>query len=190
MSSIRVYILGALADEGDMHGHQLRQLAEKEHIDEWTDISVGALYGALKRLSAEGLIEELRTEQVGGYPERVVWRITEAGRISLGDLRLAALREIVLRPDPVDLAIGRPDPVNDDDLPGILSTRLMMLNAMLEETETTTRRISPYLTALELMVMRHKADRLRTEITWHEDLIEQLPALLADHYQHMNEGTT
>lgn len=29
-----------------MHGHQLRLLAEEEHIDLWTDITVGGLYGA------------------------------------------------------------------------------------------------------------------------------------------------
>ena len=61
MSSIRLFILGALADEGEMHGHQLRQLAEMEHIDMWTDITVGALYGAIKRLAAEDLIEEEET---------------------------------------------------------------------------------------------------------------------------------
>ena len=48
MSSIRLYVLGALAEGGEMHGHQLRQLAELEHIDQWTDVSVGALYGAIK----------------------------------------------------------------------------------------------------------------------------------------------
>src|SRR5262245_61880972 len=109
MSSIRLYILGALADEGEMHGHQLRQLAEKEHVHLWTDISVGALYGALKRLAAEGLIDEARTEREGAYPERQVWRITDAGRLSLALLRDAALREVVVRPDPFDLAMSRLD---------------------------------------------------------------------------------
>ena len=100
MSSIRLYILGALADEGDMHGHQLRQLAEKEHVDEWTDISVGALYGALKRMHAEGLIDEVRTEREGAYPERQVWTITESGQIALGKLRYDGLTQIVARADP------------------------------------------------------------------------------------------
>ena len=41
-----------------MHGHQLRLLAEEEHVALWTDITVGSLYGAIKRLAAEELIEE------------------------------------------------------------------------------------------------------------------------------------
>jgi hypothetical protein len=32
VSSIRLFILGALADSGEQHGHQLRQLAELEHV--------------------------------------------------------------------------------------------------------------------------------------------------------------
>jgi DNA-binding PadR family transcriptional regulator len=46
-----------------MHGHQLRLLAEEEHVALWTDITVGSLYGAIKRLAAEELIEEVRVER-------------------------------------------------------------------------------------------------------------------------------
>ena len=35
----------SLAERGEMHGHALRLLAEQEHIDEWTDFTVGAVYG-------------------------------------------------------------------------------------------------------------------------------------------------
>ena len=68
MSSNRLFILGAHADSGEQHGHQLRQLAELEHVDRWTEFTPGGLYGAIKRLAADGLIEELRTEQQGSYP--------------------------------------------------------------------------------------------------------------------------
>ena len=82
MSSVRLYILGALAVEGPMHGHQLRLLAEKEHVHYWTDISVGSLYGVIKRLAAEGLITELRVEREGNYPERQVYDVSPAGRVA------------------------------------------------------------------------------------------------------------
>jgi DNA-binding PadR family transcriptional regulator len=180
VSSIRLFILGALADAGDMHGHQLRQLAEKEHIDQWTDITPGGLYGAIKRLAAEGLIEEVRTEQVGSYPERQVWGITDAGRTSLDSLRVAGLREIVVRPDPFDLALARLDRHNLDVVPGIIQLRLDELRLMLEHEEAHTHRISQYLTPIELFVMRHRAERLRADIAWHENLLEHLPELLAD----------
>jgi DNA-binding PadR family transcriptional regulator len=188
VSSIRLYILGALADEGDMHGHQLRQLAEKEHIDEWTDISVGALYGAIKRLAAEGLIEEMRVERDGGYPERQVWRITPAGRIALAGLRYEGLSHIVFRADPFDLAVSRFDRSNIAEIPALVSNRLAELRVLLAQDETQIRSITKHLTPLELMVMSHKADRLRAEIAWHEKLLERLPELLAE--EHSRKAVT
>lgn len=179
MSSIRLFILGALADGGDMHGHQLRQLADKEHVTQWTDVSAGSLYGALKRLAAEGLVEPVRTEQVGGYPMRQVWGITKAGRIALANLRIEGLREIVFRPDPFDLALARLDRHRLEDIPVILETRLAELKNMLATAEMFGRRAEPFLTPTERYVIAHKPARLRAEVAWHEQLLAELPRLLA-----------
>lgn len=180
MSSIRIFILDALDNNGPMHGHQLRLLAEKEHVQEWTDITVGALYGAIKRLAAEGLIEEIRQEREGSYPERQVYGITEAGRSSLGVMRGDALREIVIKPDPFDLAMSRLDPGKLDTLDALLSARLARLRAQLDNYIAHTASIRQYLTVGETIVMQHMTERLRAEITWHEQLYQQLPAIIAD----------
>ena len=163
-----------------MHGHQLRQLAEKEHVDEWTDITVGALYGAIKRMHAEGLIEEVRTEREGSYPERQVWRITKAGRIALESLRIQGLQEIVVKPDPFDLAFARFALRHADTLPAVIEARIARFRAMLIESDAHTTRVTQYLSVGEIHVMKHKADRLRAEIAWHENLLKDLPAIVAD----------
>ena len=178
MSSIRLYILSALADEGQMHGHQLRQLAEKEHVDEWTDITVGALYGAIKRMRGEGLIEEVRVEREGSYPERQVWGVTAVGRETLAELRVEGLRQIVMKPDPFDLAVSRMDRERIDELPTMLAARIVDLKSLLVENETHTDSIAHYLSPIELSVMRHKAERLRGEIAWHERLARELPEII------------
>jgi DNA-binding PadR family transcriptional regulator len=180
VSSIRLYILDALQEEGPMHGHQLRLLAEKEHVQEWTDISVGALYGALKRMAAEGLIEEVRAEREGAYPERQIYSITDEGRISLGVTKRNALREIVVRTDPFDLAMSRLDKRNLGDLTELLAARIAHLTAMAAEAEAHVHSIGQYLTFTEKIVMRHKAARLAAEVEWHENLFTQLPEIIAD----------
>src|SRR5664279_1047135 len=114
MSSIRLYVLASLAERGPMHGHALRLLAEEEHIDEWTDFTVGAVYGVLKRLTADGLIEPISTEREGSYPERHVYAITEAGEITLTALRQEGLDYIDVRPDGFDLALSALDPDRHD----------------------------------------------------------------------------
>jgi DNA-binding PadR family transcriptional regulator len=180
VSSIRIFILAALGENGPMHGHQLRLLAEEEHVGLWTDITVGGLYGAIKRLANEQLIEELRVERAGAYPPRQVWAITDAGRETLGGLRLRGLREIVIKPDPFDLAMTRLDSDHFDDLPAIIAARIASLSAMLTDWEAHSATVARYLTSGEKLVMKHRADRLHTEISWHEELSARLPEIIAD----------
>ncbi|MGX9789464.1 PadR family transcriptional regulator [Mycobacterium sp. MMS18-G62] len=181
MSSIRIFLLAALQERGPMHGHQLRLLAEEEHVSLWTDISVGSLYGAIKRLAAEELIEEVRVERSGAYPQRQVWAITDAGREALGGLRLRALHDIVIKPDPFDLAVTRVDEDHLDDLSAIIAARMASLSGTLEQWEAHAAAIDRYLSVSERMVMKHRADRLRAEIAWHGDLLAALPEIIADY---------
>ena len=163
-----------------MHGHQLRLLAEEEHVSLWTDITVGGLYGAIKRLAADDLISEVRVERPGAYPERQIWSITDAGREALGAIRLRGLREIVIKPDPFDLAVTRLDPDHLDDLPQIIAARITSLSAQLSEWEAHAATIDRYLTVAEKLVFKHRADRLRAEISWHDDLSAALPKIISD----------
>lgn len=163
-----------------MHGHQLRLLAEEEHVHLWTDVTVGALYGAIKRLAADGLIAEVRVEREGAYPQRQVWEISPAGLDSLAVLRMHGLTDVVVPHDPFDLAMTRLDPGLLDDLPARISSRLAALRSMLDDSEVRFTRAYPYLTVSERVVMQHKAARLRAEIDWHDHLLTQLPDIIAD----------
>jgi DNA-binding PadR family transcriptional regulator len=163
-----------------MHGHALRLVAEEEHIDEWADVTPGALYGAIKRLAAEGLIDAVRLEREGNYPERQVYEITEDGRTALRSIRAETLEAIVYRPDPFDLALARLGDENLDGLQDTLESRLAELRALFAADEIKHERIAQYLTLTEQHVVRHDLHRLRGEIAWHEELLEVLPEILAD----------
>jgi DNA-binding PadR family transcriptional regulator len=180
VSSIRIFILGSLVERGPMHGHQLRLLAEEEHVHLWTDITVGALYGAIKRLVSEGLLEDVRTEREGHYPERQVLGVTDAGRAALSALVQDALSAIVVKPDPFDLAFSRLDPARLDELPATVAGRLGTLQAMLAATEVRHHEIRQYLTVAERVILTHKVERLRAEISWHTSLLLELPSIIAD----------
>lgn len=180
VSSIRLFILGSLAQRGPMHGHALLLLAEEEHIDEWTDFAASAVYGAMKRLAAEGLIAGERVEKHGNYPERQVYRITVDGVLALDELRLHGLTEIVIKPDPLDLALARLDPERLDRLPALIEERLGRLRATAETNEAHLESIKGYLTLAETWSMRHQLSRWRGEIAWHEQLLDALPEIIAD----------
>jgi DNA-binding PadR family transcriptional regulator len=71
-------ILLSLAD-GDRHGYGMMQEIE-ERTDGRVRIGPGTLYGALKRLRAEGLIEELEGEAEADGERRRYYHLTSAGR--------------------------------------------------------------------------------------------------------------
>jgi DNA-binding PadR family transcriptional regulator len=180
VSSIRLFVLGSLDQHGPMHGRALLQLAEQEHIDDWTDFAPSAVYGAIKRLAAEGLIDEERVEKQGNYPERQVYKISAEGMDALDELRIQGLSEIVIKPDPFDLALARLDPTALDELPGILHRRLWRLTETLASEESHLKEISKYLSVAESWSMSHKFSRYRAEIEFHERLLSELPAIISD----------
>ena len=180
MSSIRLFVLGSLADRGPMHGHALVALAEEEHVTEWTDISVGGLYGAVRRLAAEGLIEPLRLERQGNYPERQVYGISATGRDALRVLQRTALTEVVQRPDPVDLGLARLDPDALDDLPEVIGARRDRILALLADEHEKRARIRQYLTVAEWHATAHDLHRLQAELAWHDELLAAVPDIVRD----------
>jgi DNA-binding PadR family transcriptional regulator len=183
MSSIRLYILSSLLERGPLHGHALRALAEEEHIDEWTDISVGALYGALKRMHGDELIAVERTEREGNYPERHVYRITDAGRAAVTEIRNDLFARTDSRNDPFDLAFSRLDPDDVDNLADVLRSRRDAFQRELDDDRVTMERVSPYLWLSERMAWTHKMRRLETEVAYHDDLLRQVPEIIADEHE-------
>jgi DNA-binding PadR family transcriptional regulator len=180
MSSIRLYVLGAFAERGAMHGHALRALAEEEHIDEWTDFTVGAVYGVLKRLATDGLIEVDRVEREGNYPERQVYRITPAGEDALERIRQEGLESIDDHSDPFDLAFARLDPDRLDELHATISARLDELIRRREESIQHHKDIARYLWSSEKWALSHQLATLTSDVEWHQQLLEALPEIISD----------
>ena len=180
MSSIRLFVLGSLAERGPMHGHALRLLAVEEHIDMWADVAASAIYAAMKRLDADGLIRGVRTEREGNYPERQVYDLTEHGLAALDRIRRESLDHIVMRPDPVDLALARLDEASIAEVRATVEHRVAGLQERLDYEQAHTAEIARHLTAMEKQIMRHPIHRIRGEIAWHQELLEALPELIAD----------
>jgi DNA-binding PadR family transcriptional regulator len=180
VSSIRLFILTSYAEHGEMHGHQVRLQAEQEHLHLWTDISVGSVYGAIKRLAAEGLLEVVRLERAGNLPERQIYAITDTGRAALARLRREGLSTIWLKPDPFDLALTRLDPDELDTLAGAIQTRIQALKQLLQEKVWLNQRADEHLTLSEKHALTHTEHRLRAEIAWHEGISAAIPDIVAD----------
>ena len=180
MSSVRLFALAAFARHGELHGHQLLLLAERENVQLWTDVSVGSLYQVIKRMAEEGLLTHVRTETQGRYPQRRVYAITDAGREVLRQLQHQELRRVHLRPDPFDLALSRPDPDRLQDLPPAVQGRLDELEDLHRTHSALRDQHRGTLSVAEDWTFDHYLHRISAEITWLRRLQASLPDIVAD----------
>jgi DNA-binding PadR family transcriptional regulator len=172
MSSIRLFVLSSFDEFGPMHGHLLRNLAEKMKVPLWTDISVGAVYGAMKRLAAEGLLREAGREREGNRPTRQLYEITDEGRRVLAELRRAGLSEVWFKPDPFDLALTRMDAKTQKALPQIVAKRLEAVKAKLAEGRRVFADIPAQVGPTKQWALRHGLYRLEAEVRYLTDLLK------------------
>src|SRR5579871_5440004 len=180
MSSIRLFILSSFAEHGPMHGHLLRLVAERNLVHLWTDISVGAVYGAMKRLAAEGLLRESGREQEGNRPTRQLYEITEEGRRALAALRREGLSEVWFKFDPFDLALTRMDPGALEALPSVLAERLDRVRALLAESRRVNEDSRDYVGLAKQWALRHTEYRLEAEVAYLTDLLTAAADIVAD----------
>ena len=134
-------VLALLASK-PAHGYELKTDFEQAVGDQWGGLNIGHLYQLLDRLSRDGLIEsERRPQQV--KPDRIVHRITPAGRAELGRwLAEPSVRARGYRDDfflKVMAAIRSGDPVT---LAGVLSRQRTHLLRELH-TLAEARRLGP-----------------------------------------------
>jgi DNA-binding PadR family transcriptional regulator len=135
------------------------------------------MYGALHRMESEGVIRALRTEQDGSRPARTVYEITPTGLDELQVHRDEALREVRIRPDPVDLALQNTQGLTADELLAIVQNRRDVLAAQLASWRHLRDTALPHLQGFEHMTFRHTELRLEAEIAWHDELLAELPAV-------------
>jgi PadR family transcriptional regulator PadR len=88
MTEQALYILASLA-QGECHGYGIARDAE-ELSDGRVRLTAGTLYGALNRLTEDGLVEPAGERRVQGRRRRY-YRLTAAGQTVLAD-EVARLR--------------------------------------------------------------------------------------------------
>ncbi|MGC4748409.1 PadR family transcriptional regulator [Micromonospora sp. DT201] len=185
VNATRLFVLGALAKDGPMHGHRMRNALQLDQVELWTEIKPGSLYGALHRMADEGAIEVVGTEREGNLPARTVYAITDAGRAELTTRLRAALNDARLRPDPIDVALQHADLLDRAELTTLVTRRRAALSGRLAEMTALRGRAAEHLIGLEPVIFHHTLVRLETEVAWHDELL----AALALHDTTANDTT-
>jgi DNA-binding PadR family transcriptional regulator len=181
MNLTRLMVLATLARHGPRHGHEIRRLAEVTNVGEWGGVSVGALYRELRIMEGEGLVDAVRTEQVGRRPARTVYAITDEGWLEFAMLRERAIRSIRWGPDELGMALTFAGPGPDrSQLVRWLSARREALAAVARELEAERIGLveKGYVDPFAATVMYRSQLHAETEVRWHDEfakVLEDLP---------------
>jgi DNA-binding PadR family transcriptional regulator len=189
--------LGTLARHGPRHGHEIRRIAEVTDVGEWGGVSVGALYRELRAMESEGLVETVRTEQVGRRPARTVYAITDEGRLELAVLRERAVRGTHWGPDPLGVALTFGGAgIDREELMSWMRGRRELFAIAGAQIEAERQRLVArgYLGPVEAAVMRRGQMHAETEVRWHDEFAKTLAELppgegFADHAWAARPGT-
>jgi DNA-binding PadR family transcriptional regulator len=176
-------VLGTLARHGPRHGHEIRRIAEVTNVGEWGGVSVGALYRELRTMEGEGLVEAVRTEQVGRRPARTVYAITGEGQLELGMLREQAIKGIHWWPDPLGVALSFASAGTDrEELASWLRSRrdtfMLIVDRLKDDRERMVAR--GWLDPFQATVMYRGQLHAEAEVRWHDEFAKVLTELPPD----------
>jgi DNA-binding PadR family transcriptional regulator len=166
---LELAVLGLLK-ERSMHGYQLKK-SLSETLGPFWQVSYGALYPALKRLKAQGAVEEVFPKATVGR-RRNVYRLTEKGEaLFAGLLESAGEREPVGDDNGFRVRLAFFRYLKPETRIGVLERRRAALMARLTELKRrlTERRVNDSYT---LSLMRHGMDATERDISWVDHMIE------------------
>ena len=169
-------VLGLLASQGPVHGHEIKRVAKYTDVSEWGGIGIGAISRELRQADEAGLIRTVAVEQVGRRPVRTVYEITDEGRRELASLRESAICDLRFGPDSLAVALlfGRAE--NPAELDGLLVRRHDQLTSALNDLEAERAQLvgDGRIHGLDSALFRRQMMLLEAELRW---LAEYRPIL-------------
>jgi DNA-binding PadR family transcriptional regulator len=175
-SSLGLMVLWHLFRE-PMHVYAIQKQFEATGKDRVVNIkSRASLYQTLERLQRHGLVEVVETVRVEGYPDRVVYRATEAGRAVAREW----LRQMLHSTDSdypeflaaLSILFGLPP----DEARAELELRQQRLAEELAEAQASVSSVPPELPRLFLLEEEYRIALLSAEVSFLSGVIEDLKA--------------
>ena len=170
----RLVILGLLRDR-PLYGYELKQIIE-EHMGDWTSIAFGSIYFALEKLSQEGYIEKVATEQEGKRPSRSVYQITGEGREEFLRLLRGVWDQVERQYYDIDVALSFQNALPQAEMIQRLQRRIGQLEGVLRhldshQEETMQEEKVPFIANA---IFEHSRVHYRAELDWTRSLLARV----------------
>ncbi|WP_308120794.1 PadR family transcriptional regulator [Paractinoplanes bogorensis] len=136
MSATRMMILGLVGWMEPVHGYDVRRELLSWSADKWANVQPGSIYHALRKLTDEGLLHEVSTEQVGARPARTTYGITEKGKAEFESLLRHGWWTLAPGPDPFMAAFSFLPGLPSEETAAALRNRATQLRAGVQQLES------------------------------------------------------
>jgi DNA-binding PadR family transcriptional regulator len=173
--STRLVILGFLRGR-PQYGYEIKQMIE--HImGDWTNIAFGSIYYALGKLTEEGFVEKVGTEQEGGRPSRTVYQITDSGREEFLRLLREVWSNLERQTYEFDIGLSFMSALPMDKVKGYLRERVAHLEGILQyldahqAEEMADEHVPNHLASA---VFDHSRIHFRAELDWTRGLLQDV----------------
>jgi DNA-binding PadR family transcriptional regulator len=160
--------------EGPKHVYGIQKQLKQQGKDRVVNVRARAsLYQTLERLTRLGLVEVQETVRREGYPERIVYAITDAGRETAREWLREMLRTAGGEYPEFIAAVSVMMLLEPDDARAQLELRAERLAAALADTESEMASV-PDLPRLFLLEEEYRRAVLETELAWVRGVIADL----------------
>ena len=122
-------ILGLVQWMQPVHGYDVRRELLSWSADKWANVQPGSVYHALRKLTEEGLLREVATEQVGARPARTTYGITDKGAREFETLLRGQWWNLTAPADPFMAAFSFLPALPREEAAAALSNRANQLRA-------------------------------------------------------------
>ena len=131
-------ILGLVQWMQPVHGYDVRRELLSWSADKWANVQPGSIYHALRKLSEEGLLRAVLTEQVGARPARTTYEITEKGAAEFQSLLRNGWWNLTQAADPFMAAFSFLPALSREEAAAALRNRATQLRAGAQQLEAAT----------------------------------------------------
>ncbi|GAB1694467.1 helix-turn-helix transcriptional regulator [Krasilnikovia sp. M28-CT-15] len=136
MSATRMMILGIVQWMQPVHGYDVRRELLSWSADKWANVQPGSIYHALRKLTDEGLLRSVATEQVGARPARTTYEVTEKGASEFQALLRSNWWHLATPPDPFLAAFSFLPALPREEAAAALRNRATQLRAGVQQLQS------------------------------------------------------
>jgi DNA-binding PadR family transcriptional regulator len=173
-SSLALLVLWLLYEK-PQHVYGMQKLIEAQGKDRVVNVrSRGSLYQTIERLVRHGLVEVSETVRVEGYPDRILYAITDAGREVAREWLREMLRTVAGEYPEFIAAVSILFGLPPEDARAQLEERELRLAAELADTEAALAGPPAGLPRLFLLEEEYRKALLDAQLAWVRGVIADL----------------